>query len=80
MKIYIPNSAFIGNIDPFLKGIDISNPEKLEITANENWISVHPVVLSMIAALGLPMKPKNIICDTLTARSAHYLERIGLRA
>ena len=78
MKIYIPNSAFIGNIDPFLKGIDISNPEKLEITANENWISVHPVVLSMIAALGLPMKPKNIICDTLTARSAHYLERMGL--
>ncbi len=78
MKIHLPNSAFIGNINSFLKGIDFSNPKKLEITANENWISVHPVVLSMIAALGLLIKPQNISCDTLTAKSAHYLERMGL--
>lgn len=78
MKIHIPNSAFIGNIDPFIKGLDISEPEKLEITANNFWISVHPVVLSMVAALGLPIKPENIICDNLTAKSAHYLERMGL--
>lgn len=78
MKIYLPNSAFIGNIDPFLKGIDFSFPDKLEITANENWISVHPVVLSLIAALGLPITSENIICDALTAKSAHYLERMGL--
>ncbi len=78
MKIHIPNSAFIGNIDPFLRGIIMSEPEELEITANESWISVHPVVLSMIAALGLPVKPENIRCETLTAKSAHYLERMGL--
>ncbi|MFZ2975001.1 MAG: hypothetical protein WA055_00020 [Candidatus Moraniibacteriota bacterium] len=78
MKIHIPNSAFIGNIDPFLRGINFSDPKKLEITANENWISIHPVVLSMIAALGLTIEPNNIICNTLTAKSAHYLERMGL--
>ena len=78
MKIYLPNSAFIGNIDPFLSGIDFSDPEKLEITANNSWISVHPVVLSLVAALGLLVDPKNIICNTLTAKSAHYLERMGL--
>ena len=78
MKINLPNSAYIGNIDPFLKAINFSNPNKLEITANKKWIAVHPVVLSMVAALGLPIQSKNITCDKLTARSAHYLERMGL--
>ena len=78
MKLYLPNSAFIGNIDPFLKSIDFSDNSKLEITANEKWIAVHPVVLSMVAALGLPVKPENIKCEKLTAKSAHYLQRMGL--
>lgn len=78
MKIHLPNSAFIGNIDPFLRSIDFSNPEILEITTNSRWIAVHPVVLSLVAALGLPIKEENIICNTLTAKSAHYLERMGL--
>lgn len=78
MKIHLPNSAFIGNINPFLRGIDFDNSKKLEITANEKWISVHPVVLSMVAAIGLPVDPNNINCKKLTATSAHYLERMGL--
>jgi len=78
MKIHLPNSAFIGNIDPFLRNIDLSNQKILEITANEKWIAVHPVVLSLIATLGLPIGPKSIICKTLTAKSSHYLLRMGL--
>lgn len=78
MKIHLPNSAFIGNIDPFIKNIDFSNNNKLEITANQKWIAIHPVVLSMVAALGFPVNPENIICETLTAKSAHYLQRMGL--
>jgi anti-sigma regulatory factor (Ser/Thr protein kinase) len=78
MKLYLPNSAFIGNIDPFLKNIDFSDNSELEITANEKWIAVHPVVLSMVAAIGLPIEPKNIKCEKLTAKSAHYLQRMGL--
>ena len=58
MKIHIPNSAFLGNIDPFLRNFDTSNPEELEITANKQWISIHPMVISMIAALGLSLEPK----------------------
>jgi len=78
MKIHIPNSAFLGNIDPFLKGFDPSNKTKLTITANKKWSSIHPVVLSMIAALGLTLKPNNIVCDKLESKSKHYLERMGL--
>lgn len=78
MKIYLPNSAFLGNIDPFLKSFDVSDPDKLEITANKKWISIHPVVLSMVGALGLKVSATNIKCEKLEATSKHYLERMGL--
>lgn len=78
MKVFLPNSAFIGNIDSFIRGINTSEPTKLEITANQNWISVHPVVLSMVAAMGCSIDSKNIFSDPFTAKSAHYLQRMGL--
>lgn len=78
MRIHLPNSAFLGNIDPFLRSFDSSSPNVLEITANDKWISVHPVVLSMIVALGLAINPENIKCERLEARSKHYLVRMGL--
>ena len=78
MKIHLPNSAFLGNIDPFLRGFDPSSPNTLEITANENWLSIHPFVLSMTAALGLTIDPKQITFAKPSAKSAHYLVRMGL--
>ncbi|MCK5014756.1 MAG: hypothetical protein KAS66_13165, partial [Candidatus Omnitrophica bacterium] len=77
MKIHLPNSAFLGNIDPFFRGFDTKGPGFLEITANEKWISVHPVVLSMIASLGVSQKP-DIHFEKLEAKSRHYLVRMGL--
>lgn len=78
MKIHLPNSAFLGNIDPFLKSFDSSNPDKLIITSNSKWVSVHPMVVSMVAALGKNIDPLKIKCEHFEARSKHYFERIGL--
>lgn len=78
MKIHLPNTAFLGNLDPFLRQFDPSDPDSFEITANDKWISVHPVVLSMVAALGLTVKPENIHCEKFQAKSKHYLMRMGL--
>ncbi len=78
MKIHIPNSAWLGNIDPFLKSFDTSEPRKLEITAHKQWISVHPLVLSMVAALGLSCEPKNVVSQHMEAKSKHYLKRMNL--
>lgn len=78
MKIHISNSAFLGNIDQFLDDFDPSQKETLEISTHPKWMSVHPVILSMIATLGLSVKPENIKCKTITAASGHYLERMGL--
>jgi anti-sigma regulatory factor (Ser/Thr protein kinase) len=78
MKIHLPNSAWLGNIDPFLRSFVGENPSSLEISSHPEWISVHPVVLSMVAALGLECKSENIKFEKLTAKSKHYLERMGL--
>src|SRR3989338_4667616 len=78
MKIHFPNSAFLGNIDPFLRAFDSSNPARLDITANKKWISLHPVALSMAAALGLTAGKSNIRCEKLEAASKHYLARMNL--
>lgn len=78
MKIHLPNSAFLGNIDPFLREFDPSNPDILEITSNPKWISIHPLILSMIAALGLIIDPSKIKYEKFEATSKHYLQRMGL--
>ncbi len=54
------------------------DPSSLQITLNPKWTSVHPLVLSMLGSLGLTVKPENIHIDKLTARSSHYLVRMGL--
>lgn len=78
MKLHLPNSAFLGNIDPFLRGINLQEPKRLEITANKKWISIHPVVLCIVAALGLNVEQSKITCEKLEAKSRHYLQRMGL--
>ncbi|MEK7081069.1 MAG: ATP-binding protein [Patescibacteria group bacterium] len=78
MRIHLPNGAFLGNIDQFIQDFDSTEPEKLTITAVDKWMWVHPVVLSMIASLALKIEKKNIICQQITAKSGHYLERMGL--
>ncbi|MBI4088880.1 sensor histidine kinase [Candidatus Kaiserbacteria bacterium] len=78
MKIHLPNSAFLGNIDSFLRKFDPSEPKKLHITANPKWISVHPIVLTMIAALGQTVSRGKLGFEILEAKSKHYFERMGL--
>ena len=80
MKIHIPNSAFIGNIESFLNSFDPSEPDKLEVTSNQSWISVHPIVISMAIALAEEVRAKQgeIISEDFNAKSRAYLLRMGL--
>ncbi len=78
MRIHFPNSAFLGNFEAFIRQFDTESPEELVITANKNWISVHPVVLTMVAALGQSAHFKRIRCEPFEAKSRHYFERMGL--
>lgn len=76
MHVHLPNSAFLGNIDPFIRSLDLRDKHMLEISANKKWISVHPVVLCMVAALGLTAD--KVDCEKLEAVSKHYLARMRL--
>lgn len=81
MKIHIPNSAFLGNIESFTKYFDPENPKILEVTSNPNWISVHPMIISMIVSLAEETKKiedGSILCNPITAKSRAYLLRMGL--
>jgi len=78
MKIHIPHSAWLNSIDTFLQEFDPSEPDKLKITFNKKWMSIHPMVLSMIAAIGLKIDSSKIECEKLEATSKHYLERMKL--
>lgn len=78
MKCYISNSVFIGNIDPFLAGFDMTEPDKLEVITHDRWMSVHPVVLAMIAAKGVTLKKGAVKFDDIKATSAGYFERMRL--
>jgi anti-sigma regulatory factor (Ser/Thr protein kinase) len=78
MKIHLPNSAYIGNIDGFMRTFDASQPDRLEITTHDKWINIHPAVLTLVATLGLKVGPENVFFDEIVASSGHYLERMGL--
>ncbi len=78
MQCHVSNSVFIGNIDPFLAGFDMSDPTHLLVTTHDRWMSVHPVVLAMLAAKGLTLPTGAVQFDTITASSAGYFERMHL--
>jgi anti-sigma regulatory factor (Ser/Thr protein kinase) len=78
MECHISNSVFIGNIDPFLAGFTMSNPDALQITTHDRWMSVHPVVLTMLAAKGMALPKGAVTFDNVTAASAGYFERMRL--
>lgn len=78
MKLFLSYRDYLRNFESLLRSFDPSEPEKLEITTHEKWVNVHPVVLTMIAALSNNLDPSNISIDNITATSGHYLARMGL--
>ena len=77
MKIHLSNNAYLRNFDSFLRDFDASHPSRLEITTNDHWIHVHPVVLTLASALALKVGSENVTIDEVKARSGHYLEAVG---
>jgi len=80
MKLHLPNSAWINNIDSFITSLDTSDKKILNITSHKKWISVHPAVLCMVASLGRTVRERNgeIHFPKMTATSRHYFERMNL--
>lgn len=56
----------------------MTDPESLNVSANKKWTWVHPVVLAMVASLGLSVDKNKIHCERFEAKSRNYFERMGL--
>lgn len=80
MQLYLPNSAFLGNIESFISKLEFGNDDQLTISMNPKWVSVHPIVLSATAALALECRNKNIPIHigNATPTSLPYFVRMGL--
>jgi len=80
MKIHIPNSAFLGNIESFTSTFDPKDENELLVTSNQKWISVHPLVISMSIALSKEIQANGgaISCEDFSAKSRPYFLRMGL--
>jgi anti-sigma regulatory factor (Ser/Thr protein kinase) len=78
MKVFLSYRDYLRNFESFLRLFDPTEPEKLEITTHDKWVNIHPVILTMLAALSKTVDPKNIMIDKVTATAGHYLARMGL--
>lgn len=72
------NSDYLRTFERFLGNFDASDPGCLTISTHDRWVSVHPAVLTMAAALGSKVGPENIVVESISAASGHYLDRMGL--
>lgn len=78
MKLFLSNADYLRNFEAFLRKFNTEQPNILQIATHDRWVNVHPVILTMIAALSKTVNPADITIDNITARSGHYLDRMGL--
>ncbi|MDO4780942.1 MAG: ATP-binding protein [Candidatus Saccharibacteria bacterium] len=78
MKIFLSNQGNLRNMQTFLKSIDWSNSNKLEITTHDKWITVHPANLVLTAALAMRVGKDNAEIIGDVPDSGRYLDRMGL--
>lgn len=78
MEIHFNNQGNLRNIRSFVASLDLSNPEKLEITTHNRWITVHPANLALAAALAIKVGAENSQIVGDVPDTGRYLDRMGL--
>ena len=78
MKIYFSNQGNLRNFQRFINALDFREPEKLEISTHDKWITVHPANLVLAAAKALQAGKDNSEIMGEIPGSGAYLDRMGL--
>ena len=65
MIIHLSHRDYLRNFESFLKSFDPTKPEELKITTHAKWVNVHPVVLTMIAALAKSLDEKSVTIEDI---------------
>lgn len=80
VKIFVPNSGHLGNIEGFLRHFAPQDQSVLKVTFHDRWVSVHPMVLAMVACAAASAREAGAAVDVEVPaiRSLPYLVRMGL--
>ena len=78
MKVFLSNQGNLRNFKSFVKSLDFSNPDKLEISTHDKWVTVHPANLVVAAALAIQVGSKNSEIIGKIPETGRYLDRMGL--
>ena len=78
MKIYLSNQCNLRNFQSFVKKLDFSEPNRLQITTHAKWITAHPANLVLTAALAIKVGRNNAEIVGQVPDSGLYLDRMGL--
>jgi anti-sigma regulatory factor (Ser/Thr protein kinase) len=78
MKIYFSNQGHLRNFRSFAESLDFSEPDKLQITTHNKWVTVHPANLVLAAALAIKVGKENSEIVGNVPHTGIYLDRMGL--
>lgn len=78
MKIHLTNQGNLRNFRGFAESLDLTNPEKLQISTHDKWVTVHPANLVLTAALAIQVGKSNSEITGLVPDTGLYLDRMGL--
>lgn len=78
MKIYFSNQGYLRNFQSFIRSLDLTSPDTLEITTHSTWVTVHPANLVVAAALALQVGKNNAQIVGGVPSTGAYLDRMGL--
>jgi anti-sigma regulatory factor (Ser/Thr protein kinase) len=80
MRIHLPNSAHLQNIEGFIRAYDSNGANRLDVSSHERYIHAHPFALAMTACAGAVAKHKGwkTTGSIPNVSSAPYLVRMKL--
>ena len=78
VRIFLPNSANLRNLESFIRKFDPSDTSRLEVTFHEKYVGVHPAVLAMTACAGVVVREAGgtVDCTPPPIRSLRYVTRM----
>jgi anti-sigma regulatory factor (Ser/Thr protein kinase) len=78
MRVHFSNQGNLRNFKSFVESLDLTHPEKLEISTHERWVTVHPANLVIAAALVIQVGKENAEIIGEVPETGRYLDRMGL--
>jgi len=78
IRVLLSNQGNLRSFRGFVGSLDLSSPDKLEITTHDKWVAVHPDNLIIVAALAIKVGKENTEIIGEVPDTGRYLDKMGL--